>query len=135
VQRVFPDAHFEVRTVESNNSNLDIRRIRLYGEQLRPFVEKYDPLRCGDDLTVPKAIRTIGRSAQAAYLPALFQADSTVRLRRGTKCAADIVLSTSSAPLASGVQSLLLNQGIYARVNRGVDKRENRCIPYHIRFG
>ncbi len=132
VNQVFRGVHVKVRAVESANPDLDIRRIRLYGERLRPFVEKYTLLLRGDELAVPKAIGTIGRPAQAAYLAALFQADGTVRLRRRDDRAADIVLSTSSAALASGVQALLLNQGIYARVERGVDKRETRRVPYHV---
>ena len=132
VNRVFAGIHVKVRAVESDNSDLDIRRIRLYGESLRPFVEKYDLLGRGDDLAVPSVIRTIGRPAQAAYLTALFQAEGTVRLRHREGAEADIVLSTTSALLAAGVQSLLLNQGIYARVERGVDKRENRRTPYHV---
>ncbi len=132
VDRVFAGIHVKVRAAESENPNLDIRRIRLYGEPLRPFVEKYDLLRRGDDLAVPDAIRTIGRHAQAAYLTALFQADGTVRIRQREGGEADVVLSTSSPLLAGGVQSLLLNQGIYARVERGTDKRENRRTPFHV---
>jgi ribonucleoside-diphosphate reductase alpha chain len=135
VEQVFAGVHVKVRAVETQDSTLDVRRIRLYGEKLRPFVEKYGLLQAGDDLSVPAAIRTIGRQAQSAYLQALFQADGTVRLHRKGTRSADVVLSTSSAPLAAGVQALLLNQGIYARIDRGVDKRENRRTPYHVRIG
>jgi ribonucleoside-diphosphate reductase alpha chain len=131
-RRVFPDVHIKVRAAESANPNFDIRRIRLYGEALRPFVDKYDLLARGDELTVPAAIQTIGLPAQSAYLRALFQADGTVRLRRRRGRSADVVLSTSAPLLASGVQALLLNQGIYARIERGSDKRESRRTPWHV---
>jgi ribonucleoside-diphosphate reductase alpha chain len=36
VNRVFPGVHVKMRAVESDNPDLDIRRIRLYGERLRP---------------------------------------------------------------------------------------------------
>jgi ribonucleoside-diphosphate reductase alpha chain len=133
VQRVFPGVHFHVRSVKARSPELDIRRIRLYGEVLRPFVQKYELLRHDADLTVPSAIRTVGLDAQAAYLTALFQADGTVRLRsRWSSRSADVVLSTSSQPLALGVQALLLNLGVYARVEQGVESRENRRTPYHV---
>ncbi|HKG25621.1 MAG TPA: adenosylcobalamin-dependent ribonucleoside-diphosphate reductase, partial [Thermomicrobiales bacterium] len=113
-----------------------MRRIRLYGEVLRPFVMKYGLLRGRDDLAVPVAVLGAGWEAQAAYLKALFQADGCVRLQRQkTSRRADIVLSTVSAPLATGVQSLLLNHGIPSSVDRGTDRRENRRVPYHVRVG
>src|SRR3989442_13562114 len=69
--------------------------------------------------------------AQPAYLRSLFQADGTVRLRRRERPLrkSDIVLTTTSQPLAQGIQSLLLNLGIYSRILRGVEKRENRRGP------
>ncbi|WP_447980444.1 LAGLIDADG family homing endonuclease [Candidatus Nitrospira bockiana] len=135
VQRVFPGVHYHVRTVETLAPGLDIRRIRLYGEPLRAFVEKYDLLPATAELAVPAAIRTAGDRAQAAYLAALFQADGTVRLRVRRSRAADVVLTTVSEPLAAGVQALLLNLGIYTRVQRGVETRENRRTPFFVSIG
>ena len=82
VERVFPNVHYHVRHVDAKAADLDVRRIRLYGEPLRPFVEKYELLRATADLHVPSAIRAAGRQAQAAYLSSLFQADGTVRCGR-----------------------------------------------------
>ncbi len=135
VQRIFAGVHYHVRMVETQSADLDVRRIRLYGEELRPFVEKYGLLRGDADLAVPAAIRTAGRQAQAAYLLALFQADGTVRLRARSSRTADVVLTTTSRPLAQDVQSLLLNLGIYARIQRGVETRENRRTPYFVSIG
>jgi len=135
VHRVFAGTHYHVRSVETQAPGLDIKRIRLYGEGLRPFVEKYGLLRGGEDITVPAPILTAGLQAQAAYLAALFQADGTVRLRSRSSRTADVVLTTVSQPLALGVQALLLNLGIYARVQRGVENRENRRVPYFVSIG
>ncbi|HKZ06297.1 MAG TPA: LAGLIDADG family homing endonuclease [Methylomirabilota bacterium] len=135
VERVFPGVHYHVRHVDSKASGLEIRRIRLYGEPLRPFVEKYALLRDTAELSVPPAIRTAGRQAQAAYLASLFQADGTVTLRTRRCRTAEIGLATTSRALARGVLALLLNLGIYARVHRGVDRREHRRIPYTVLIG
>ncbi|CAN5745426.1 hypothetical protein BH23CHL4_BH23CHL4_04930 [soil metagenome] len=135
VHRVFPGHHVKVRAVESKPDELDVRRIRLYGEALRPFVEKYSLLREGADLAVPAAIRTGGVQAQQSYLRSLFQADGTVRLRNRATRTSDIVLTTVSPTLAEGVQTLLLNQGIYARISKGSDKRETRRTPYQVSIG
>ena len=136
LDRVLPGTHRHSRCVASANPELDIQRIRLYGEVLRPFAERYGLLREGRELRVPDAILQGGREAQAAYLRALFQADGTVRLRkRRTGRTADIVLTTVSEDLAVGVQSLLLNHGIYSRVQAGVERRENRRTPYFVSIG
>jgi ribonucleoside-diphosphate reductase alpha chain len=135
VQRVFEGVHYHVRSVETSAPGLDVRRIQLYGEPLRPFVEKYELLRESEEWSVPGAIWSAGWQAQSAYLSALFQADGTVRLRsRATRTAA-IVLTTTSRPLALGIQALLLNLGIYARVQRGVQTRNNRRTPYLVSIG
>src|SRR5437867_4838015 len=135
VERVFADVHYHVRHVDTKAPTLDVRRIRLYGERLRPFVEKYGLLRDTADLTVPGAIRTAGRQAQAAYLSALFQADGTVALRTRHCRTAEVSLTTTSGALARGVQSLLLNLGIYARIHRRIDPRESRRVPYTVLIG
>ena len=135
VQRVFAGMQYHVRSVETRTPALDVRRIRLYDEDLRPFVERYELLRGTADLTLPQAIRMAGRQAHAAYLSALFQADGTVRLRSRHCRTADIVLTTVSEPLAHDVQALLLNLGIYARIQRGVETRQNRRMPYIVSIG
>ncbi len=173
VETVFAGAHYKVRPVESGNPRLTIRRIRLYGETLRPFVEKYELLRESRDHGVPAAVRRAGRQAQCAYLRSLFQTDGAVRLRRRVSRltavegphrfapalatvvdslapngssrpesaqqresrTADVVFTTVSARLARETQALLLNLGIYARVQAGVEKRDNRRTPWFVSIG
>jgi ribonucleoside-diphosphate reductase alpha chain len=130
VHRVFDGAHYHVRSMETRTPGLDIHRIRLYGEPLRPFVDKYGLLRSSADHVVPANILRSGRDAQAAYLRALFQAQGTVSLRSYWARQADVTLTTISAALAHGVQALLLNMGIYAKLGRGAETRETRRTPY-----
>src|SRR5262249_7902373 len=87
------------------------------------------------ELTVPAAIRSAGRQAQAAYLAALFQADGTVSLRSRHCRTAEVSLSTTSASLALGVQTLLFNLGIFSRIHRWVDPRENRRVVHTVLIG
>ena len=135
IDTVFPGVHFKVRPVESRDPDLTIRRIRLYGEVLRPFVEKYDLLRGSRDHVVPAAVRRAGHEAQSAYLRSIFQTDGTVRLRQRDSTTADVVLTTVSPELARGVQALLLNLGIYARIQLGVEKRDHRRTPWFVSIG
>ena len=136
LDRVLEGVHRKVRAVDSADPDLDVRRIRLYGEVLRPFVEKYGLNEGrGVDLKVPERIRTAGKRAQTAYLRALFQADGTVRTRVRSSRTADVVLTTISHDLARGVQAMLLNLGIYARVQAGVERRENRHVPWFVSIG
>ena len=132
VHRLFDGAHYHVRSMETRTPGLDIHRIRLYGEALRPFVDRYGLLRSSADHGVPTTILRSGRDAQAAYLRALFQAQGTVRLRSYWARQADVTLTTISASLAHGVQALLLNMGIYAKLGRGAETRESRRTPYMV---
>ncbi len=79
VEQVFPGQHYHIRAAETQSSALDVRRIRLYGEALRPFVVKYGLLRSGLDLEVPTAIQCGGADVQRAYLRSLFQAGARAR--------------------------------------------------------
>jgi ribonucleoside-diphosphate reductase alpha chain len=135
IQRVFPGVHYHVTAVDSQDPHLDIKRIRLYGKPLRDFVDRYRLLDKSSRTRIPEAILKGGSAAQRAYLRSLFQADGTVRLRSRKSKTSDVVLTTTSGGLAEGVQTLLMNQGIYCRVQQGVDFRPNRATPYHVSIG
>jgi len=135
IKRVFPGVHYHVRDVKSENGNLDIKRIRLYGEPLLGFVNRYALLDGTDERTVPDAIREGGRAVQAAYLRSLFQADGTARLRSRENRTSDVVLTNTSPGLIRDVLSLLLILGIYARVQVGRESRINRRTPHRLSIG
>lgn len=58
--QVFPDTHSHERTATAHDPSLDIRRLRLYGETLRPFVERYGLLDRRLAMQVPAAVQTGG---------------------------------------------------------------------------
>ena len=135
IARVFPGVHSHVRSVVSENPDLQVRRIRLCGEQLRGFVDRYNLLETPFERTIPGAVLHGGHATQSAYLRSLFHADGTVRLRSRSSRTSDVVLTSTSRRLAADVQTLLMNLGIYARVQEGIDRRESRATPYHVSIG
>jgi ribonucleoside-diphosphate reductase alpha chain len=135
LERVLPGVHYHVRSVDSEDSELEVKRIRLYGETLRWFVDKYMLLDGQDDRNIPEAVLRGGKAAQTAYLRSLFQADGTVRLRSRSTRTADVELTSTSGNLVKGVQTLLLNQGLYSRAQRCPDRRANRKVAYQLSIG
>ena len=135
IQRVFPGVHYHVRDAKAENRELDIKRIRLYGEPLREFVDRFALLDGADERTVPDAILKGGRAVQTAYLCSLFQADGTVRLRSRKTCTSDVVLTNTSPGLIRDVLTLLLILGVYARVHACREKRINRRTAYQLSIG
>jgi ribonucleoside-diphosphate reductase alpha chain len=131
LELVFAGIHTHERKVEALDTDLDIRRKRLYGEGLREFVTSYGLLDRRLEMEVPPSVRTGGRNVVAAYLRALFQADGCVRIRE-ERASSDVVFGTISPKLANGVSSLLFNLGIYNRVNVGRDARHDRQDYYHV---
>lgn len=117
VETVFAGVHCKVTDVESQDPDLDVKRVRLYGERLRPFVEKYGLLARGLDMEVPAAILSAPREVQTVYLRALFQADGYVSVRDN---AARVGLGMISVGLLRQVQVMLANLGIYSRL-KGYD--------------
>lgn len=126
LKRVFPDQHIHTREVETHSSKEQCLRIRLYGEQLRPFVEKYELLQRGTEIRVPNPIWTAPNNVAAAYLKSLFQADGYAAIHHPS---AHIAFAVVSRRWAEGVQLLLTRLGIYSRVRQ---KRENRPDRYDL---
>ncbi len=128
---VFPGAHRHERAVETQDTSLDCRRTRLYGEHPRPFVERWDLLTRGTEMAVPPRLFAAPLPVVAAYLKSLFQAEGYVSRRdRSTLVALDMI----SEELVRGVQSLLLRFGIFSRVSFKADPRRDRhgCWSLHI---
>ncbi|MDR2630224.1 MAG: adenosylcobalamin-dependent ribonucleoside-diphosphate reductase [Spirochaetaceae bacterium] len=132
IQKVFAGQHYHVREVETRNEDLNLRRIRLYGEQSRPFIEKYEAQKRGLDMRIPEPVLQGGRVIAAAYLRSLFQADGTVRSHRGPTDSFDVVLGSISKDLMQDAQRLLANMGIYSRISVCNDRRDDRHTYYHL---
>jgi ribonucleoside-diphosphate reductase alpha chain len=131
IAEVFPNVHRHVRHVDAQNPSLDIRRVRIYGEQVRDFVNRYELLNRRLEMQVPQSVLNGGRGAVVAYLRSLFQADGCVRIHEDRQTS-DIVFSTISPKLAVGVSHLLSNLGIYNRIVLCKDPRDGRHEYYQV---
>ncbi|MBA9004353.1 vitamin B12-dependent ribonucleotide reductase [Thermomonospora cellulosilytica] len=120
---VFPGVHRHERTVQTQDTELDCRRIRLYGTGLAEFVDAWGLRARGADMTVPERLYTAPLPVVAAYLRSIFQAEGFVSEReRSTVVEVDMV----SEELIRGIQRLLLRFGIYSRVGFKKDARADR---------
>src|SRR5690348_2783227 len=120
---VFPEIHRHERSVQTQDTQLDCRRTRLYGEALRTFVERWDLMTRGADMVVPECLYTAPLLIVAAYLRSIFQAAGFVSARTASTV---VEVDMISERLIRGMQSLLLRFGIYARVSFKKDSRSNR---------
>jgi len=123
IDRVFPDVHRHERPVETQDRTLDCRRIRLYGNVLRDFVERWGLRDRGTEMTVPAEMLTAPLPVVAAYLRSLFQAEGYVSSRGSS---ARVGLDMISEDIIRGVQALLARFGIFARVSFKADPRPDR---------
>jgi ribonucleotide reductase alpha subunit len=122
---VFPTVHHKVR--EADTQNVRVQRIRLYGEVLREFVERWGLLKRGTEIRVPERLFTASHDEIVAYLRSLFQADGYVSVRRDGDCeSARIGFAVISERWTEDVQLLLGVLGIYSRRTRKLERRENR---------
>jgi ribonucleoside-diphosphate reductase alpha chain len=123
----FPHVHRHVSEVKRDDGSVSCRRIRLYGEVLREFVEAWELMERGTDIRVPARLWTASHDEIAAYLRSIFQADGYVSVRRenGNE-QARIALAVISERWTEDVQLLLNTLGIYSRRTRKAEKREDR---------
>ncbi|HVP03235.1 MAG TPA: LAGLIDADG family homing endonuclease [Solirubrobacteraceae bacterium] len=128
---VFPDVHRKIRRADTQS--VPVRRIRLYGEVLRPFVEAWGLLARGADIRVPARLFTAPHDEIAAYLRAIFQADGyvTVRRERGQE-SGRIGFAVIGERWTEDVQLLLGVLGIYSRRVRKEDSRADRSDMHEV---
>jgi ribonucleoside-diphosphate reductase alpha chain len=118
----FPEVHRKVR--EADTQKTRVRRIRLYGEVLREFVERWGLLARGTEIRVPQRLFRSSHDEIAAYLRSLFQADGFVSVRRnGAYENARVAFAVIGERWTEDVQLLLGTLGVYSR---RVHKREKR---------
>jgi adenosylcobalamin-dependent ribonucleoside-diphosphate reductase len=128
---VFPDVHRKETSVPTQDGSLDCRRTRLYGEVLRPYVDSWGLRARGTDMVVPERLFTAPLPVVAAYLRSIFQAEGYVsRRERSTLVGVDMI----SEQLIRGIQALLARFGIFARVGRKAEPRENRHDLWSVRI-
>src|SRR6266704_5927367 len=129
LQVVFPGVHQHVRTSGTRDAALVGRRIRLYGEVLRPFVESWGLLARRHELRVPMRLWNAPNEAVAAYLRSIFQADGYVTVRGGSGRVAVAVISRQ---WTEDLQVLLLRLGIYSQRPRRADARPDRSDLFEV---
>ncbi len=123
IDRVFPGAHRHERAVETKDRSLDCRRIRLYGNHLRDFVDRWGLRARGTEMQVPEHLFTAPLPIVAAYLRSLFQAEGYVSV---PQTSAKVGLDMNSEQIVRGVQALLARFGIFSRVSFKPDRRSDR---------
>jgi ribonucleoside-diphosphate reductase alpha chain len=124
---VFPDTRRHVRDVPTQDMSLRCRRIRLYGKDLREFVDRWQLLLRGTAIRVPEQLWTASREEVSAYLQSIFQADGYVTVSRenGTE-SGRVAFAVIGERWSEDVQLLLNTLGIYSRRLRKEEKRDNR---------
>ncbi len=120
---LFPRVHRHERHVSTQDERLDCRRTRLYGEVLRDFVDRWNLLARGTEMTVPCQLFTAPLPVVAAYLKSVFQAEGFVSARKSSTV---VEVDMISEQLIRGMQQLLLRFGIYSRVGFKPDARADR---------
>ena len=120
---LFPGVHRHERQVSTKDERLDCRRTRLYGEVLRDFIDRWDLLVRGTEMTVPDRLFTAPLPVAAAYLRSIFQAEGFVSARTSSTV---VEVDMISERLIKGMQQLLLRFGIYSRVGFKTDARADR---------
>jgi ribonucleoside-diphosphate reductase alpha chain len=121
----FPDVHHKVRDADTQTTH--VRRIRLYGEVLREFVERWGLLARGTDIRVPQRLFTSSHDEIAAYLKSLFQADGYVSVRRsGDYENARVAFAVIGERWTEDIQLLLGTLGIYSRRTHKHERRSDR---------
>jgi ribonucleoside-diphosphate reductase alpha chain len=120
-----PDVHRKVRVADTKE--VEVRRIRLYGEVLRDFVERWELTHRGTEIRVPSRLWTATHEEICAYLRSVFQADGymTVQREHGSE-SARIGFAVIGEKWTEGLQILLNSIGIYSRRTRKHEKRGNR---------
>ncbi len=129
---VFPDAHRRIRDIVLQDPKLVGRRIRLYGEGLRPFVERWGLLARGTAMRAAPELFDAPLPVVAAYLRSVFQAEGDVSIRER---AALVGLAMISTDLVRDLQLLLGRFGVFSRVLHKSDPRVDRHDTLELRVG
>jgi ribonucleoside-diphosphate reductase alpha chain len=128
-----PEVHRKVR--KADTQQVDVRRVRLYGEVLRAFVERWGLLARGTEIRVPARLFTASHDEIAAYLRSIFQADGYVSIGRARYENARISFAVISERWTEDVQLLLSTLGIHSRRLFKRERRSNRHDLHEVMIG
>ena len=123
---VLPHVHRHVRDADTEGTR--VRRIRLYGEVLREFVDAWGLLERGTDIRVPARLWTASHLEIANYLRSLFQAGAVLKRPSGGPGLANakVAFAVIGERWTEDVQLLLNVLGVYSRRRRKTEKRVDR---------
>ena len=131
-----PEVHRNVAEVKREDGSVSCRRVRLYGEVLRDFVEGWELLARGTEIRVPSRLWTASRDEIAAYLQSIFQADGYVSVRREDGAESGrIGFAVIGERWTEDIQLLLNVLGIYSRRIHKHEKRSDRHDLYEVMVG
>ncbi|HEV2924379.1 MAG TPA: vitamin B12-dependent ribonucleotide reductase [Solirubrobacteraceae bacterium] len=131
---VFPDVHHKVR--EADTKETRVRRIRVYGEVLREYVERWGLLDRGTEMRVPSRLFTSSHDETVAYLRSIFQADGYVSVRRDHGCeSARVGFAVIGENWTEDVQLLLGTLGIFSRRTHKREKRDDLHDLHEVMIG
>jgi ribonucleoside-diphosphate reductase alpha chain len=134
IEKVFEGVHYKVRETFTKTGR-KIWRIRLYGNKLKNFIEKYDLAKRREDMRVPQILFSAPKEAVVSYLESFFDCEGYVSFRKDKKHNyqnSRIGAATISKNLMEDVLILLTGLGIYAKLYRKKEKRQNRQDTYCI---
>jgi ribonucleoside-diphosphate reductase alpha chain len=100
-----------------------LRRIRMSGEHLRNFADKYDLWKRRENIRAPQLMFKAHPRTVAAYLRGAFQADGSINVRHD---AAHICIDTISHNWITDIQTLLNRIGIYNAITHKNGARHNQ---------
>ena len=127
LDQVFPNVHRQIISVKTQDPKIEFKRIRLYGQCLRFFVDQYDLIVRNPNMQVPVCIMSASEDIIIAYLRSVFQADGWV-LKNGRQ----IGVSKVSEKMIRDIHLLLISLGIYSRLRYSPDKRKGRLPSWKI---
>ncbi|MGI8608311.1 MAG: LAGLIDADG family homing endonuclease [Candidatus Dormibacteria bacterium] len=132
-----PGIHHKVRTHVLQNGG-DYRRVRIYGEKIREFVERWEILGRRHEIRVPSRLWTAPQECVVAYLRSVFQSDGYVSLNTGDALGnqqGKVGFAVISEKWTEDIQLLLNNVGIYSRRIRKTEKRTGRSDLHEVAIG
>lgn len=134
IEEVFgKEVNYWITEFTTQDTNKIGKRIHLSGKKIHEFVKEYDLLQKSLTARVPKRIIAASPQEKREFLKALFQADGCVRIRKDEhRNSGDITLTTISDELAFGTLQLLNSLGIYSRISKYTDSREDRNNPNQV---
>jgi ribonucleoside-diphosphate reductase alpha chain len=134
IGRVFNNVHCKVRETFTKTGR-KIWRIRLYGNKLKNFIEKYDLAKRRENMRAPQILFSSPKEVVVSYLRSFFDCEGYISFRKDVKRNYEnsrIGAATISKNLMEDVLILLTGLGIYAKLYRNKEKRKNRQDTYCI---